>query len=63
MEPPRRFGRLIAMTQHTLTTILPTVMVGWLMVMAGLGKRKLERRPQVCPSCGRRHCVCAARRF
>ena len=63
MEPRRRLGRLIAMTQHTLTTILPTVMVGWLMVMAGLGKRKLERRPQACPSCGRRHCVCAVRRF
>jgi len=55
--------KLAAMTEHALTTILPTLMVGWLMVMAGLGKRKLERRPHVCPSCGRRRCICAARRF
>jgi hypothetical protein len=50
------------MTQHALTTLLPTLAAGWLMVMAGLGKRRLERRPQVCPTCGRRACVCASRR-
>ncbi|HKI91045.1 MAG TPA: hypothetical protein VJ986_01985 [Gaiellaceae bacterium] len=51
------------MTGYALTTIFTTLMVGWLMVMAGLGKRKLERRPRVCPTCGRRRCVCAVRRF
>jgi len=54
---------LSAMTGYALTTIFTTLMVGWLMVMAGLGKRKLERRPRVCPTCGRRRCVCAVRRF
>lgn len=50
------------MSSHAVATILPTLMVGWLMVVAGLGKRKLERRAQVCPRCGHRACVCASRR-
>jgi hypothetical protein len=37
-------------------------MVGWLMVVAGFGKRKLERRPHVCPRCGQRACICSSRR-
>lgn len=49
------------MSQSTVSTILPTLAVGWLMVIAGLGKRRLERRPRVCPSCGRRLCICASR--
>jgi len=51
-----------AMSSHTLATILPTLMVGWLMVVAGFGKRKLERRAPVCPHCGHRTCVCGSRR-
>jgi len=47
---------------HLIATILPTLMVGWAMVVAGLGKRKLERRPPVCPRCGHRACICGSRR-
>ncbi|HET7568096.1 MAG TPA: hypothetical protein VFJ91_08910 [Gaiellaceae bacterium] len=49
------------MSQGALTTILPTLMVGWLMVVAGLGKKRLELRPKACPRCGHRHCTCGAR--
>ncbi len=49
------------MSHQALTTLLPTLAAGWLMVMAGLGKHKLERRPRVCPTCGRRSCICASR--
>jgi hypothetical protein len=56
---PNRHAR--DMTQSTLTAILPTLMVGWLMVMAGLGKKRLDFRPRACPSCGRRRCACAGR--
>jgi len=28
-----------------LSTILPTLLAGWLMIVAGLGKKRLERRP------------------
>jgi hypothetical protein len=45
-----------------LTAVLPTLAVGWLMVVAGLGKRRLELRPPACPSCGHRLCRCASRR-
>jgi hypothetical protein len=50
------------MSSHTIATILPTLMVGWLMVVAGLGKRKLERRAHVCPRCGQKACICGSRR-
>lgn len=49
------------MSSH-VATILPTLMVGWLMVVAGFGKRKLERRASVCPRCRQRACVCSSRR-
>jgi hypothetical protein len=52
----------MSMTNGTFTTILPTLAVGWLMVIAGLGKRRLELRPKVCATCGRRRCTCASRR-
>ena len=45
------------MTAGTFPAILPTLMVGWLMVVAGLGKRRLEFRPR-CRQCGHRHCHC-----
>jgi hypothetical protein len=57
----RRLGTLEAMSHHALSTILPTLAAGWLMVVAGLGKRRLELRPKACPTCGRRICRCAAR--
>ncbi len=43
------------MTGQTLTLILSTTGIGYLMVKAGLGKHALEtrRRRRVCPSCGR----------
>jgi hypothetical protein len=44
------------------TAIVPTLMAGWLMVVAGLGKKRLDLRPKVCASCGRRRCICASRR-
>jgi hypothetical protein len=50
------------MAEHLFTPILSTLMVGWLMVIAGLGKRKLSLRPKVCATCGRRLCTCASRR-
>jgi hypothetical protein len=50
------------MSSHAFATILPTLMVGWLMVIAGFGKRKLERRSTVCRHCGHRACVCGTRR-
>lgn len=62
MHGARATGTLRSMTQNALTTILPTLMVGWLMVIAGLGKRKLDLRPRVCATCGRRRCTCASRR-
>jgi hypothetical protein len=49
------------MTGNAFSTILPTLIVGWLMVVAGLGKRKLDLRPKACATCGRRRCVCATR--
>jgi hypothetical protein len=49
------------MTQHGFSAILPTLMVGWLMVVAGLGKKRLDLRPKSCATCGRRRCVCASR--
>jgi hypothetical protein len=48
------------MSQHA-ATILPTLMVGWLMVMSGLGKKRLVLRSRTCHSCRRRRCVCASR--
>lgn len=50
------------MSQTTFSTILPTLMVGWLMVIAGLGKKRLDLRPKACATCGRRRCICASRR-
>jgi hypothetical protein len=50
------------MSNQAFTTILPTLVVGWLMVVAGLGKRKLDLRPSACPTCGRRLCRCGSRR-
>jgi len=43
------------MTSQTLTLILSTTGIGYLMVRAGLGKHALEARRsrRVCPSCGR----------
>jgi len=35
------------MTAGHFSAILPTLMVGWLMVVAGLGKRRLELRPKL----------------
>jgi len=50
------------MGPHAFSTILPTLMVGWLMVIAGLGKKRLDLRPKPCALCGRRRCICASRR-
>jgi hypothetical protein len=36
-----------------LASLLLTTAVGGLMLLAGVGKRALERRPRRCPSCGR----------
>ena len=47
---------------HAFATILPTLIVGWAMVVAGFTKRKLERRAPVCPRCGHRACICGSRR-
>jgi hypothetical protein len=43
------------MTAQTLTLVLSSTAVGYVMVKAGLGKHALEfrRRRRVCPSCGR----------
>ncbi len=61
MRPPRPAPTLSPMGQNAFATILPTLAAGWLMVMAGLGKRRLDLRPRACPHCGRRRCVCATR--
>lgn len=62
MPPAASPGTLSSMSQQTFTTILPTLAVGWLMVVAGLGKRKLDLRPPACRNCGRRFCHCSSRR-
>jgi hypothetical protein len=54
-------GNVRAMGQH-FPTVLSSLAVGWLMVVAGLGKRQLVLRPKACPTCGRRLCRCASRR-
>jgi len=43
------------MTQHVITIAMATLVVGWLMTVAGLQKNALElkRRRRICPSCGR----------
>jgi len=43
------------MTVQTLTLVLSTTGVGYLMVKSGLMKNALEarRRRRICPSCGR----------
>ena len=40
---------------HVITLAVATLVVGWLMTMAGLQKSALElkRRKRICPSCGR----------
>jgi hypothetical protein len=30
---------------HSFSTILPTLLAGWLMLAAGLGKKRIVRRP------------------
>jgi hypothetical protein len=49
------------MGQHAFPTVLSTLAAGWLMVVAGLGKRRLVLRPPACPTCRRRFCRCASR--
>jgi hypothetical protein len=49
------------MSSH-IAAIVPTLMAGWLMVVAGLGKKRLERRARICPRCRHRSCVCGSRR-
>ena len=36
-----------------IATLLMTIAVGTLMLLAGVGKRALERKTRRCPSCGR----------
>jgi hypothetical protein len=49
---------------HATATVVVTLIVGWIMLTAGLQKSGLElrRRRRVCPSCGRElqaaHCGC-----
>jgi hypothetical protein len=31
---------------HSVSTILPTLLAGWLMLAAGFGKKRIERRPR-----------------
>ena len=40
---------------HLVTIALATLVVGWLMTVAGLQKSALElkKRRRICPSCGR----------
>jgi hypothetical protein len=51
---------------HTFVLLALTMAIGYLMVVAGLGKNALElrRRKRVCPSCGRhiatRTCACSS---
>jgi hypothetical protein len=62
MRLDRRTGTLQPMSHQAFTAILPSLAAGWLMVVAGLGKRRLELRPRACSTCGRRLCRCASRR-
>jgi hypothetical protein len=43
------------MTPHVITLAIATLVVGWLMAVAGLQKSALElkKRRRICPSCGR----------
>ena len=43
------------MTGHTISLIVSTMSIGFLMTLAGLQKNALEfrRRRRICPSCGR----------
>jgi hypothetical protein len=60
--PPAPFADDSGMgTTHTVSTILPTIMAGLVMVWVGLSKRRLERRPQECRNCHRRSCTCSSR--
>ena len=51
---------------HTFVFLAVTMAIGYVMVVAGLGKNALElrRRRRVCPSCGRqieeRVCGCSS---
>ena len=49
---------------HTLSLVMATLGVGWLMAYAGLTKSALElkQRRRVCPSCGKhiRNTVCTS---
>jgi len=40
---------------QVLAALVVTAVVGWMMVVAGVGKSALEwrRRRRICPSCGR----------
>lgn len=40
---------------HVITLVAATLIIGWLMMYAGLQKNALEwkRRQRICPSCGR----------
>lgn len=58
---PRGCGHPASMATHNLSTILPTIMAGWVMVWVGLSKRRLERRTQECRNCHRRSCTCSSR--
>jgi len=49
------------MAAHVLTTLLLTLVAGWLMLAAGVGKRRLELRPCLCRQCGRPSLVCRCR--
>ncbi len=56
----------MTLAPHFAALIVLTMLAGWLMTLAGLGKRTLEwrRRRRICPSCGRqiesRVCGCAS---
>jgi formate dehydrogenase maturation protein FdhE len=43
------------MAPHVITLAIATLVVGWLMTVAGLQKSALElkKRRRICPSCGR----------
>jgi len=45
----------MTLDSHVLMLVTATLVVGWLMTMAGLQKSALElkRRRRTCPSCGR----------
>ncbi len=58
----RRFADPEVMAaSHALSTLLPTIVAGWIMVWAGLGKKRLEHRRQECRNCHRRSCTCSSR--